>query len=512
MIINKITHAEAQRRGEKRETSRLSVFRCAVASLRLYVMLSLVLFLVPAALKAQDGFGFGDSDFGFGGGSSSSFSVNIGGEVSAGFTWFFDDCGSAERIKNASLGDVFSGSLNFEAGGSAAQGVINLNLIPVFDGSSPLEIDEVYVRAFFGPVTVTGGIRKLSWGKADSFGPLDVVNPLDYRDLTKLSDPQSIKIARPMIHALWSMGSFSKLEAVFVPWFQGHKFAATGIWAPRQITTLPDTITGYVIASNPLLSAIGDTIQSELEDWIYSGSIDEFYPETTSFKYAQAGMRFTTSLGSSDLGFQYYFGRLPRPAVLLDVPITFITPPPPAWQIHPEEINVDIAYNYYHQIGADFASVIAGFNLRAEAGANITEDLDGKDGAVENPSLVWSLGFDRNVVWGIKINLQGTGRVRLFHAQIDDDPLIDCEAGNDVSSTRITAIVSRKFFNDELELKASGLWGIEDRDFLVMPAIIWSRNGVSAELAAGFFGGDEKGELGQYADNGFMRVLLSYKF
>ena len=45
-----------------------------------------------------------------------------------------------------------------------------------------------------------------------------------------------------------------------------------------------------------------------------------------------------------------------------------------------------------------------------------------------------------------------------------------------------------------------------------MPAVIWGRNDVSAEVSAGFFGGSKKGELGQYGDNSFLRLLLSYKF
>ncbi|MDR0496398.1 MAG: hypothetical protein LBH42_02150, partial [Treponema sp.] len=143
----------------------------------------LVMFFIPLTLYAQEDFGFGD----FGMLNSSGLSVNIGGEVKAGFTAFYDDFDSAERIKSIQPGDVFSGQLNFNVSGSAAEGIINLKLKPVFDGTSPVDIDEAFVRAFFGPVTLLGGIRKLSWGKADSFGPLDVVNPLDYTDLTPLS-------------------------------------------------------------------------------------------------------------------------------------------------------------------------------------------------------------------------------------------------------------------------------------------------------------------------------------
>jgi len=180
--------------------------------------------------------------------------------------------------------------------------------------------------------------------------------------------------------------------------------------------------------------------------------------------------------------------------------------------IKTDAIHIDVDYNNYHQIGADFARVIAGFNLRAELGVNLTNDLDGTDGTIENPALVWSLGFDRDLFAGIKLYLQGTGKLRLFNGKIDEDPLKDCEAGSKMSSSRITGVISRKFLRDELELKASGLWGIEDKDFLFMPAIIWTRNDVCAEISSGIFGGDKKGELGQYRDNGFVRFILSYQF
>ncbi|MCL2472970.1 MAG: hypothetical protein FWF26_04760 [Treponema sp.] len=491
-----------------------------------HLFFCLSLLFLPAAIYAQDGFGFGDTDGSAGNSGlppSSGFSVNIGGEAQAELKGFFSDMKSAKKLKDIQGGDIFSGNLNFDARGSDAEAVINLDLTPVFDGSSPVTFDEAYVRAFFGPVTVEGGLRKLSWGKADSFSPLDVVNPLDYTDLTKLSDPPSIKIARPMLHTTWSLGSFTKLEAVFVPWFQGDKFATTGRWTPKQVTDLRSlidetlTTTTSEIESSPLpnktelLGEIND-IGVSLENSIESGSI---YPQTDTLKYAQGGMRFTTSIGSSDFGFQYYFGRLSRPAITGLNPYGFFTPsamPPLLTDLHAEALIPYINYNYYHQIAVDYASVVAGFNLRAEAGANITKDLDGKDGTVENPALVWSLGFDRDLFAGINFNLQGTGKVRLFYNEIGDDPLLDCEAGSDMSSTRITAKISRKFFRDELELRTIGLWGIEDRDFLVMPGVIWSRNDVSTELSAGFFGGDKNGELGQYRDDGFVRVILSYTF
>ena len=463
---------------------------------RCFFVIFLALMLIPAFLGAQEDSresSFGESDFGFGdfgsgdsGGGlgfspSSAFSFSISGELEAGLRLFISDLKGGANTEASSAMDMLFAKINFGLAGKNADVFLGLklssdSLVELKSGpglaETPLILDEAYVRGFFGPVTIVGGIRKITWGKADSFGPLDVVNPLDFTDLTKLSDPQSVKIARPMIHASWAMGSFTKLEAVFVPWFQGDTFDTTGKWTPGQMKDLQN---------------FGN---------LFGINIDNFFPETNTMEYAQAGMRFTTSIGSSDFGFQYFYGRLNRPAVNYN----FFTP------------ALNINYNYYHQIAADFARVISGFNLRAEAGVNITGDLDGKDGAIENPAFVWSLGFDRDLFWRINLNLQGTGKLRFFHDRVGNVSGTDCEAGSDASSTRITGIISRKFLRDELELKTSVLWGIEDSDFLVMPAFIWSRNDVSTELSAGFFGGDKKGELGQYKDNGFVRVILTYKF
>jgi hypothetical protein len=112
------------------------------------------------------------------------------------------------------------------------------------------------------------------------------------------------------------------------------------------------------------------------------------------------------------------------------------------------------AYNPYHQIGLDYAQVIAGLNLRAELAANITEDLSGDDGGVYNPSL----GFDRDLFSGVNLNLQCGETIRLLDGEITT--LHDIEADSDISSTRISAALSKKFLRDELDVKAPpfGRW------------------------------------------------------
>ncbi len=428
-----------------------------------------VLFMIlTMPLPAQD-FGFDDEDDGTGEiGSSSAINVSVNGESSASITGYFDDL--ADGAGDTQLGDVFSGELNISAESSRADAVINLKLQPSL---SQVSIDEAYVRAYFGKLDIEGGLRKLSWGKADSFGPLDIINPLDYSDLSSMTDAQDIKIARPLVHASFRFGQFSKLEGVFVPNFEPIRFAESGRWVPDQFALLNQLPTENIIL-----------------------------PDTITLDYAQAGLRFSTTIGSADLGAQYYYGRLSTPAVITGIPAG--TPPLP---------TVTFTYNPYHQIGVDWAQVIAGFNFRAEFAANITEDLDGNDDAVYNPFLAWSLGFDKDLFWEINLNLQVNESIILMYDDIDSELLsTDIEADSDITTTHVTAALSKKFFRDELELKTAVIGEIESGAYFVMPALIWTKDTVDLELSAGIFTGGDEGLFGQFHDNSFIKAGITYTF
>ena len=482
----------------------------------LSLALILLFFLVsPCVLFSQEfeTFGFDDENT-----ESSAWNtplVKIGGEISASLLYFTEGLSSAKKNNKIEMGDIFEGNLNISASGKNAEGIINLKFVPEFKETTPVSIDEAYLRIYIGPVDIEAGLRKITWGRADSFGPLDVINPLDYTDLSAMNEPRKIKRARPMLHVSWNVNSFSRLEGVFVPWFAGNEYDVKGRWAPAQVSMFKDIISSglgtYLAFSgmqiNPLLL---QTINTAYNDFLDSGLSKQ---EFNTLEYAQAGLRFTTTLGPSDLGAQYYFGRLPRPAITGNIDIPGLIMPALGGGIPDlSKINILMDYNCYHHLGVDYAQVIAGFNLRAEAGINITKDFNGDDGAVYNPHAVWSLGFDRDLIWGINLNLQGNGLIRLMYNKIGSDPFTDTEVGKDLTSTRITAILSKKFFNDELELKTTALWGIEDKDCLIIPAIIWSKNDITAELSAGFFGGDRSGELGQYRDNCYIKTVLGWKF
>jgi hypothetical protein len=476
----------------------------------LWALAGLFLSLWPAGGQDGDGFGFGFEDESAGSGAG----VKLSGEVSTQLLAYGNDFASVEDLKEARLGDIFAGKLRFSASAFNTEAQINLKLAPVFDDfSSAVGLDEAYLRVFLGNFDLEGGLRKLTWGKADSFGPLDTINPLDYRDLTAMTDLMGRKIARPMIRASYRLGSFSAIEGVFVPTFEGHRFAENGRWAPSQVRKLPASISRGLVSLAPV--PFRPTVQTALVSSLNPSVINDAYPsqnELSALRYAQAGLRFSASAGSSDFGVQYYFGRLGRPSVTVEGAAALAGLSPLNATRILQSLKPRIVYNPYHQIGADYARVIAGFNLRAEFAANITGDHSGKDGGVYNPFLAWSLGFDRDLFWGLNLNLQATESIRLMHNRINNNPALDTEANTDMSSSRITMVLSKKLLRDELELKATGIWGIEDRDFLIIPAIAWTKWDLRAEFSGGVFGGDEQGELGQYHDNNFFKTMLSYSF
>jgi hypothetical protein len=146
--------------------------------------------------------------------------------------------------------------------------------------------------------------------------------------------------------------------------------------------------------------------------------------------------------------------------------------------------------------------------------ANITKDLKGDDGTIYNPSIGWSLGFDRDVAWAINANLQATGSIMLMNDKVGkgEGVLIDAEEGKGATSTRIILVLSRKFLRDELEVKLTGLWGIEDKDVLILPGLVWTKSDLAVELSAGIFAGDLDGEMGQYRKNSFVKACMTYTF
>jgi len=501
---------------------------------RKVILFIAVMLLINGFIFTQD-FGFGSEDDDETSKSSASFT--IGGEISADAIPYINDFNDEETFIDSSWNVKLD--LAFTSPYLDIFSVFNFNspsINELWTGSiksekwnyTPLIIDELYFRAYISAVNVEVGYRKLTWGKVDSNGPLDVINPLDYTDLIDITDIRARKIARPMVHITWNAGSFSKLEGVFIPNFTGHSFASEGRWAPIQYANMTKMTTDEIytrlvnlattFGRPEMIDMIDQMFPSELPDYSFE------FPDTSGIEYFQAGLRFTTTVSSADLGFQYFYGNLFRPNYCLssDGMNDFIsdlvfgnmnnTNPNTFYTGNMSLLDPQINYTRYHQIGIDYAQVLFGLNVRAEAAINITEDFYGDDGSLQNPFVAWALGFDRDLFWGINANVQFDETIRLLNDKVGNNPVFDSEAETDITSTRVTLHLSKSFFRDKLEIGMTGVWKIEDTDFYIIPSLAWMDGNLTARIAAGFFMGNEDGELGQYWKNHFLKLSLSIMF
>lgn len=386
--------------------------------------------------------------------------VVLGGEVRIGTSVFIDDLADHETI---ALGNLASAIFDVEATGANADAFVRFRVSrSILSRDIVGLLDEASLRIHGSAGELQGGLMKLTWGKADSQGPLDVVNPTDFTDLT-VTDSLERKIARPMLRASISPGAMTRIEGVFVPSFAGNAYATEGPWKPAQIAGLDRTLESFGMGPNAF------------------SALDAERPTLRDF---QGGFRFTTTTGSLDWGLQYYYGMFADPSIVYAPPASF-----------------SVTHDRFHQAGADFAAVVLGLNVRGEAAAFLTEDQKGDDPAVRDPEARFSLGVDKVLPGGLSFNAQYGGR-SLFYADENADRY----------SSQLTAKASLGFFKDNLVFEATAIWEIEAEDYLVMPAVSYKIGDAAIELAGGIFGGKEEGTLGQFKDSSYIKAGMSYVF
>lgn len=344
--------------------------------------------------------------------------------------------------------------------------------LDLFSRTYHIRIDNSGIRAHLGKLDLEGAVMKVTWGNSDFQSPLDVVNPVDLSDPTEI-DLNGRKIARPMLYGSYDLTSNIKIEGVFLPTFEGNSL-------PKGMLKPVEVAKAYEFAKKAYNDPINVTIQ---------------YPQTNTLEYAQAGFRVNRIIGSTDIGIQYFYGFLPKLA-LADIAVTA-----------DKALVLRMDFNRYQQIGADYSAVFGNYGVRSELAANITKDLSGTDGSVYNPAMLWSLGFTDSSLAGSRLDLQGSGSVRLMNDKIGNTPS-DTEYGTNMTDTTMLIKISKKFAKDAIELSASARYGLETADCLVKPSVVWSKDRTKIELDCVFFAGDTSLFSGQY--NARDSVALSF--
>ena len=495
-----------------------------------------VLFLFAGIFAVSQEDDFQGFDFGENGESKeNNFTLTVGGDLHAGLTLFFSDF---KKLKQYQPALPVWGSLHIEAKAPLTEAYFGITIsdktVPQINLGEKSEInctpliprwiEQAYMQAVTGPVVFGGGIKKMTWGRADAMSVLDVLNPRDYTDLSEL-DEEKTKIPQPMFYLSFYADSARiplemKLHAVYLPVFEPHRFALKGKWQRGLPTDLGgENIPKEIMQElTTLMPGFGvDKIISEIKGKLQSSV------KSDTLEYSQGGARYTLTIdGVHDLGFQYFYGRLLKPAVKFGTIIdknTIKAAGIAAYKAVALELarllssTMSVDYDRYHHIGIDYGSAIGPVNIRTEFAANITEDIKGDNPYTYNPTIAYNIGFDYTMPFSISINAAASEVIVLNYGKIEKDIFsFDLEKKSKRTDTRLLFILSQKLIRGSLEWRIAATVGIEDADFMIAPGLHWQFGTLLLDADAGFFGGKKTGKLGKYRDNHFIKFGIGYAF
>ena len=321
-------------------------------------------------------------------------------------------------------------------------------------------IDEAYLRLFYDNFDLQAGFIKEVWGTGDQSHVVDLLNPTDYYDYVNI-DYIDRKLAEFMFKLNIPFAMNGLIELAYVPTFTPDRSPLYGNWAPASLQPIRDVISA------------GDTIIHD--------------PEMDTVSDGQYAARISGTAGGMDLAGTYYYGYLRQP----NVDIVLGAPS-----------NIYLSYDRVHVFGLDAAGVLAGFNLRGEAAYYLSQDYEGTDATrLNNHSVQWVVGFDRNLpVSELNLNIQTIGA---YFINEDEEP----------TRNIVSAALSDSWNNDKIKPEVSASYGVEEEDWMIRPEVSFDLvDDVQLSASGAIFLGSADGRFGQFEDNNYAQVELTYNF
>ncbi|MFP4566986.1 MAG: hypothetical protein ACLFNX_10835, partial [Spirochaetaceae bacterium] len=435
-------------------------------------------------------------------GGESSPSTSVGGEVELELRAFpeYDDF---DAFADSEVTAVPRVKTEFTYEGSSSKVVADLEYssrMPV-DSFEEL-IDEAYIRLFYDNLDVQAGYLKTTWGTGDEVHVVDVLNPTDFTDSIN-SEYAERKIAEKMVKLNIYTGANGLLELAYVPTLTQDRYATEGRWVPNELAALRSDVEAAfdaLVGGPGLTQYEADQLKAQfLEDARNA-------PQPATLADGQYGLRYTTSVGGVDIGGIYYFGFIREPVI--EIPEA----EPADYSIHFDRLNL---------FGLEFATVVGGFNLRAEAAYNMTEDFDGDDPSIHNHSIAYMGGFDRDLpVSNLNVNIQGRGEYLLANDEVSDNADngladVDYDAGENEHYWTNTLVASLEdtYRNETITPSVDFLFTAETQDYVVRPGVEFVlADDATVNVRGSIFEGDRDTEFGQFDDNDHLEVRFEYAF
>lgn len=419
-----------------------------------------------------------DTDFNFGevNDEKAQFSVRVGGSLYIEVSPFFVDFANPASVMPSSL---VWGRIHLSASAPLTHAYISLFLndqtLPFDLGNryetnktykTPRWIDEAFLQVIMSAVYVSGGLKKITWGRADYFSVLDVVNP---KDKTQMYFPYEIsKLSVPMFQCAFYAPSDTKIEAVFLPIFEPNLFAVEGTWERR--------------ASSLARAFINDADKTSLTKLLNN-------QELATLKYAHGGIRLTTTIANShDLGFQYFYGYQKEPLI--------------------KKMDDAFASNYLplHNVGLDYGTNIGPVNLKMELSSNI-----GGYNVLKNSNIAWNVGCDFSLTHGLALNILLKEDIWLSKA--DENTFYAFVRDKNRTNTTSLIALSQTILRGAVEWRLIFIATFENIDFAIVPSFHAIFGTIIFDANIGLFlGKDDNGIYSQYKKNNYLKISLGYEF
>ncbi|MCA3131090.1 MAG: hypothetical protein ING70_09450 [Rhodocyclaceae bacterium] len=284
------------------------------------------------------------------------------------------------------------------------------------------DVREAYVAGSRGDWDFSAGRQLIAWGRADSVNPTDVLPARNFTLLTPLDEDQKTGVGS--VRATWNRDAL-RLSALWLPEFRS--------------STLP-------LPAVPGVSFVARDPSAAARQW--------------ALRAEKSGERV-------DWAVSYFDGYERQP------------------DLRPEAFSaagarVGLAHTRIQMLGADAATTVGRYGLRAEVALTRTEDRHGTDPFTRNPFLYAVVGGDRTFLTDLNVNAQLLYRrvvawedPAAVPAPLRELALRQALLSNqrDAEQAGATVRVARKWWNDTLEAELSGVAWFARGDFLVRPRL-----------------------------------------
>lgn len=297
-----------------------------------------------------------------------------------------------------------------------------------FEGQATrAEVREAYLAGAAGNWDLAAGRQLLVWGKADAVNPTDVLSVRDFTLLTPLDEDQKSGVGA--LRATYNMNDL-RLSVIGLPEFRASRV--------------------------PLPATPGVRLEERAPDQ----------------PWRQFALRAERSAGNLDWSASAFDGYERTPDLRFD-------------GVDAQGVRVALAHTRIRMLGADVATNVGRYGVRAEVAWVRTDDPQGRDPFTRNPYLYAVLGADRTVFDNLNVNTQLLyRRIQAFEDPLAVAPPLQPLALSQALATNqrdaeqfgATFRILDKWSNDTIEAELGGIVWFARGDWLLRPRLRYAVN------------------------------------